>query len=459
MKGDGERDTRRLRILLIAYEFPPSPSPQSLRWAYLANRLAAAGHDVHVLAPDIGDEGAGGLPAPEAGLQVHRIHPGWVRGLLAKLERRRPVDTVGGMASADDGAVVGDAFADLGPVEPPRLNWKGKLMEGFQDAVSWLLFPDLRGEWARPARRALPGLLDRLHPDVVLTSHEPATTLLLGLRAKSRGLSWVADLGDPVLAPYTPTRWRRKALALERKALRGADHVLVTTVETRELMRQRHGDAAPVSVVPQGFDDRLGAVPMAQRAQRNEGPVELLYAGSFYVFRDPGPLVEGVLQTRGVRLNIASGNVPGWLVHLAAAHPDQLRLLGRVPHRRLLDLQRDADVLVNIANADPAQIPGKVYEYFGACRPILHLQASEGDAVGELLGQLRRGVACAGERDAVTAAVNGLAGLVRAGRLGQEFDLAPGSVAAWGWTALARRVERVLMEVCGRPAGDARAEW
>ena len=55
MIGDGERDTRRLRILLIAYEFPPSPSPQSLRWAYLANRLVAAGHDVHVLAPDIGD--------------------------------------------------------------------------------------------------------------------------------------------------------------------------------------------------------------------------------------------------------------------------------------------------------------------------------------------------------------------------------------------------------------------
>ena len=457
MKSDGESDTRRLRILLIAYEFPPSPSPQSLRWAYLANRLAAAGHDVHVLAPDIGDEGAGGLPVPESGLQVHRIHPGSVRGLLATLARRRPVDTVGGTASA--GAVVGDAFADLGPVEPPRLNWKGKLMESFQDAVSWLLFPDLRAEWARPARNALPGLLDKLHPDVVVTSHEPATTLLLGLQAKSRGVRWVADLGDPVLAPYTPPRWRRKALALERKALHGADHVLVTTVETRELMRQRHGDVVPVSVVPQGFDDRLGAAQTAKRARRNEEPVELLYAGSFYVFRDPGPLVEGVLQARGVRLNIASGNVPGWLVRLAASHPGQLRLLGRVPHRRLLDLQRDVDVLVNIANANPAQIPGKVYEYFGACQPILHLQAREGDAVGELLGQLRRGVACAGEREAVTTAVNVLADLAREGRLGEEFDLAPGPVAAWGWTALARRVERVLVEVCGRPSEGSGAEW
>ena len=28
-----------MRILLIAYEFPPSPSPQSLRWTYLVREL------------------------------------------------------------------------------------------------------------------------------------------------------------------------------------------------------------------------------------------------------------------------------------------------------------------------------------------------------------------------------------------------------------------------------------
>src|SRR5690606_34252120 len=87
--------------------------------------------------------------------------------------------------------------------------------------------------------------------------HEPATTLPLGLEARRCGLRWVADLGDPVLAPYTPARWRRRARRLERAVLAQADHVLVTTEETAALLRARHAGAAPLTVVPQGFDERL----------------------------------------------------------------------------------------------------------------------------------------------------------------------------------------------------------
>lgn len=449
ISGHPRGDRHTLRILLVAYEFPPSPSPQSLRWAYLADRLAALGHEIHVMAPDIGGSGVG-LPAVGSAVTIHRVTPGPVRGLLARLERRRPLapERAGVCGSGNTGA--DGAFADAGPVEPLRLNWKGRLLERFQGAVSWLLFPDLRGEWAQPAMRALPDLLDRVCPDVVLASHEPAVTLQLGLAAKARGARWVADLGDPVLATYTPRRWRGRAAMLEARTLREADHVLVTTAETQDLLHRRHGEGAPVTVVPQGFDDRFVPSHGPSLSSNAGGPLELLYSGSFYAFRDPRALVDGVLRVEGVRLNVASGSVPDWLVELARREPGKLRLLGRVPHRRLLGLQRRAGVLVNIANADPAQIPGKVYEYFGACRPILHLQAEAGDAVGGLLAKLRRGVACAGDAVAVAAAVSTLVDLARGGSLDREFDLALAPVADWGWTVLAGRVEGVLLEVAGR---------
>ncbi|WP_165942407.1 glycosyltransferase [Luteimonas terricola] len=454
MIGIREDTCLPLRILLVAYEFPPSPSPQSLRWAYLSGRLAELGHEVHVMAPDIGGSGRG-LPELGPGVRVHRLAPGPVRGLLARLERRRPLGQDSGEGSAGSAPDAGiddaeDAFAHAGPVEPPRLNWKGQLLKRFQDGVSWLLFPDLRGEWARPALRALPGIVDLVRPDVVVTSHEPATTLQLGLAAKAGGACWVADLGDPVLAAYTPRRWRRRAAGLERRVLREADHVMVTTAGTRDLLRQRHGGEVPITVVSQGFDDLSAAPPQQGAPSGGVSPFELVYSGSFYAFRDPRALIEGVLQVDGVRLNIASGNVPDWLPALSAGQPGRLRLLGRVPHRRLLELQRRAGVLVNIANADPAQIPGKVYEYFGACRPVLHLQAEQGDAVSGLLGELRRGVACAGDAEAVSSTVSKLAGLARAGMLDQGFDLGLAPVAGWGWTALAERVERVLLEAAGR---------
>lgn len=458
MSQGAEGHSRRLRILLIAYEFPPSSSPQSLRWAYLSNRLAALGHEVHVMAPDLVGVGVG-LPDPGPQVQMHRVHPGPMRALLGRLAGRRPLTQGGGEAPAS--AQHNDPFAGLGPGEPPRLNWKGALLERLQTAVSWLLFPDLRGEWMLPARRALPLLLGRIRPDVVITSHEPATTLLLGLKARRRGCRWIADLGDPVLAAYTPRRWRRRALTLERQVLREADHVLVTTVETAALLSERHPGGTRITAVPQGFDEHVPAGG-ARPAPAREAALELLYAGSFYDFRDPRPLVEGVLQVPGVRLNVASGKVPDWMVRLADRHPAQLRLLGRVPHRRLLALQRQADVLVNIANADPAQIPGKVFEYFGACRPVLHLQVQDGDAVGRLVSGMSRGWACRAVPEAVAGQVRRLRDRADGGRLDDGLDLGTGPVGQWSWTAIAEKVHSVLVSVSGRSSpgdGGNRHRW
>ena len=58
-----------MRILVIAYEFPPSPSPQSLRWKHLSAELARQGHEVHVLTVDAVATGA----APPDGVVVHRV--------------------------------------------------------------------------------------------------------------------------------------------------------------------------------------------------------------------------------------------------------------------------------------------------------------------------------------------------------------------------------------------------
>jgi len=449
-QGGSSRE-RPLRILLIAYEFPPSPSPQSLRWAYLGNRLAGMGHEIHVLAPDIGGS-MEGLPEPASGVHVHRTWPGPVRALLGFLARRRPAaSAVASPGSATSRAESREPTTGLDlppPAEPPRLNWKGRLLEHLQAAISGLLFPDLRGEWERPRRKALHRLLDELQPDVVVSSHEPATTLKLGLEAKRRGFHWVADLGDPVLAGYTPRRWRGRSASLEAAVVREADHVLVTAVQARELFRERYGGAAQITVVTQGFDEQFAGSDARMSAPDPAASLELLYAGSFYSFRDPQALVEAVLVVPGVRLNIASGNVPEWLVAAAREHAMQVRLLGRIPHRRLLDVQREVDVLVNLANEDPSQVPGKFYEYLGAGRPVLHILAgAQLDATGALVGQLGRGWACGGGRDSIAAELARIAERHRRGELWTGLDLEPGPVTPWSWTSSARAAAAALKDV------------
>src|SRR5690606_5879968 len=131
-----------MRVLLVAYEFPPSPSPQSLRWAYLVRELHALGHDVHVLTADLGGE-TPGLPAIPDGVHVHRTCPGPLRGALAwhrdyRMRNPRPVAAV---VHGDDGAAT-DAPAVA--LRPPR-NWKQRVSEAVQSMAAWVHFPDIRG--------------------------------------------------------------------------------------------------------------------------------------------------------------------------------------------------------------------------------------------------------------------------------------------------------------------------
>ena len=73
-------------------------------------------------------------------------------------------------------------------------------------------------------------------------------------------------------------------------------------------------------------------------------------------------------------------------------------------------MQRQADVLINIANDDMTQIPGKFYEYLGSGRPILHL-SNASEPVAEAIVRLRRGWVCANTHEAIRGQ---LAALVRA---------------------------------------------
>ncbi|HEY1033928.1 MAG TPA: glycosyltransferase [Pseudoxanthomonas sp.] len=413
-----------MRILLIAYEFPPSASPQSLRWAYLARELAHKGHDLHVLTIDLGGQ-TPGLPELPDSITIHRTYAGPFRGLFAmrrKLRARRQVATE-------------TSAAPLPASTSTNLHgWKRLLSERVQTLLARIVFPDARGEWMPWGRRRLLRLLNELAPSVVISSHEPATTLELGLLAKGRGYAWIADLGDPVLAGYTPARWRLRANRLEARVCREADAVIVTTEATRNLLMERHGHRDDVIVVSQGYDataETEAELPVEMDPARTE----LLYTGSLYRFRRMDELLHALEELPGVRLNIASVSLPDELMAWAARFPERIRLLGFLPHRVALGLQRRADVLVNIANDDPLQIPGKVYEYLGANRPILHLGKPD-DAIGSLLHRTGRGWACANDAGDIIRVLKGLAG--RRPLLPNDGD---GEVASHSWQALAGRVE------------------
>ena len=447
-----------VRLLLIAYEFPPSSSPQSLRWSHFVRELLALGVEVHVLTAE--NWWPMGPTQPPADAIVHRAWPGGVASIVALARRWRRLrgwpqedsrQSAGPEAAGAGGAnQAGGAAANapMAVVPPTALNWKGRTVGRLNRLIGWFTFPDARGRWEPFARRKLETLLESLKPDVVVSSHEPATTLRLGRIAREAGFPWVADLGDPVLSFYTPSRWKKESEHVERWTCRNADRVTVTTRAAAALLARRHGvPESRFEVLTQGYDGAREAAPVSTRF--DPGQLELLYTGSFYQFRQPRALVEAVLDNPGVRLNIATSQAPDWLPALMETHPGQLRLLGFVPHAQAVTLQRSADVLVNIANDDPVHVPGKVYEYLGAGRPILHLGDNGEDVAAQLLREHRRGLVVANDAGSIMATLDELAAIKRDGAWEERFQLDEAGVEQYQWQAIARRLHGLLQEVAG----------
>lgn len=368
-----------MRILLIAYEFPPIIAAQSLRWFYLSDELACRGVEVHVLCPD--------LPAlPDYPVRLHdrviphRVWPGPYVGLSQRLAStalgKQPVSS-----------------ATAGATGHPALWAVYRLTRRLLDQV---LYPDLRTEWYPFAKPKLRALLAQYPFDAVISSHEPGVDLLLGWWAKKHfARRWVVDLGDPLLTPYTPA-WRRGIdRRFERFVLDRADRIVVTTDSVQDLLCERHRrvDRSRFVSIPQGFSARQRTTDQPPPARPLPADrMNIVFTGTFYRdFRSPERLALALraLAAREAALTIAGDNAS---FRALFDQISNVRFTGRIDHFQCLELQRQADLLLNIGNVQAYQLPGKLYEYFGAGKPILHIQTGAPDPGAALIQSLGAGL-------------------------------------------------------------------
>lgn len=418
-----------MRLLLIAYEFPPIEAAQALRWAYLSRELVHHGHEVHVLTVRLPSMTESRF---HTGAEIHRVFAGPFVGVSSYLRS---------LAAAPVSAPASRPPSGPGLAE--------RMYRRLRRVLDFLVFPDLRSEWLPFANRAGSRLLASRRFDLILASHEPGVDLLLGLRlARKFALPLVSDLGDPVLAPYTP-RWRRGLhRALENRVLRASASVLVTNEATRELLCGRHGvDRSRFTVLSQGYSEGGGGDAAA--APRPAGlPLTLFYSGSLYRgLRSAGSVFDALSRIEGVELTIA-----GDAGEEGVPTGGQVRYLGRLSHAEVLEWQRRADVLLSIGNAGTVQVPGKLFEYFGARRPVLHVATDPADACVGLVGSLRRGVCSAADPAQIAAALTRLRQLKLDGQLDSSFELGLESVQEYSW----KRIGGRLSQLCDRVAQGAR---
>lgn len=421
---------RPLRVLLLAYEYPPIVAAQSLRWFYLANELAGLGVEIHVLCPSM--PALPDFPVPNHALIVeHRVWAGPFIGFSQWLAMRGN--------QHEDGTEPGDM-----PGKGQSLLFRA--YRAIRFVLDRALYPDVRTEWYPFARYRLARLLRQYRFDAVISSHEPGVDLLLGLWAKKHhDVRWIVDLADPLCAPYSP-KWRRWLdLWVEGKVIRLADRVVLTTDHLRDLLVERHGltDGGKFACIPQGAP--TGGTSQAV-AMLVPGKMNIVFTGNFYeAFRNPQHFAAALksLSSQEIAVTIVGDNARFRPMFEGVAN---VRFLGKTGHFECLALQCGADLLLNIGNAQAFQIPGKIYEYLGAGRQILHIRSAPGDPSEDLLLDTGLGRVVDNDVSAIATALNDLLGDWRNGELGVASVSVAKCVAEHSWSSRARLLYDLISE-------------
>ena len=265
------------------------------------------------------------------------------------------------------------------------------------------LIPDTYVGWYPFARREARRLLKEEAFDVVYSTSPPETAHLVGHSvSRAAGLPWVADFRDPwmnlhLLPPPTALH-RRMHRRLERRVCNNAAIVVTNRWHKEKVMRD-YPNVASVTIIRNGFDSEKVDAVHAEPA--SDGCLHITHAGMLTQKRSAGPFLEGLKmlldERRDIRDRIAvtfagpreSANDE----HVAALGlSDVVRFRDTVPHAESLQMQKRSHILLLIKHLNPdyeGLIPGKLFEYIGARRPILAL-VPDGE-VAEIIREHRRG--------------------------------------------------------------------
>jgi glycosyltransferase involved in cell wall biosynthesis len=367
-----------MKILIVGFWFPPANVIGAIRLGKLARYLYRHGHDVRVLTANVAEDRSLPLEIPrERVIYTDYIkRTNWPDILARAL---RPPRNDPPPVSKDN------------PVLVPSVTVASSLREFIRRHYYGMVhLPDMRADWLKSAMPAGARLFQEWRPDVIFASAPPYTGFILASRLARRfAVPWVADFRDlwadnPY---YSAPAWRRPIDAVqERLTLRNATGLVTVSPIWAEQLRRRHGRS--VEVIYNGYAEE--DFPEGEPRSSDGLILTIRYTGSIYPnFRDPSALFAAIeLLPAAIRNRVIVEfycDAGGVVLAAAAEHHivQSVAIKPRVPYRRALALQMEADILLLLQSTeqrDEGNIPAKLFEYLFARRPILFIGYERGVA-------------------------------------------------------------------------------
>lgn len=441
------------RALLISPYFPPMGVSGAKRALHLARNLPAQGWEPVVLAgPPVGERPDPGLAAcipPDV-----EVNYGFSGALRPWMQRRREAraSESGPPKRAAKAPSTGSALWSAAASKA-----LGALGLGDRDLS--FLTPFDRYVLDLPAGiRAARRLITAHRPEVIHISADPWSPLIAALwLTRETGLPLVVDFRDPwsqhdakmALRPEVSQQALRR---FEKALFEASAKVVLNTEACRDAYIDAYAGQVPADrfcAVRNAFDPGL----FEPGAPVERGAFTVLYFGRFRRFVEPDALLDGFARfVRAERLSPADARltfVGGLDAEHAARATDFgldpfVEVVPPVPFRESLPVLQGADVLALIIEPDCVlQIPGKLYDYLCAGRPILAISANaEANGIVEQAGA--GFCPSPGDPAAVAAAI---ARLYRAHAAGNPMRPAADDLEPFSARAQARRIAAIYDEV------------
>ncbi|WP_350286010.1 glycosyltransferase family 4 protein [uncultured Croceitalea sp.] len=361
------------KVLIICYYWPPAGGPGVQRWLKFIKYLPENGIEPIVYIPDnasypiIDESLVAEVPKALRIIKQRIFEPYGLASLFSKKKTTR---------------------ISSGVIQ------KHKKQSFLERLLLWvrgnLFVPDARKLWIKPSVRRLSQLIVEEQIKTVITTGPPHSVHLIGLALKSKfDIKWIADFRDPWTSIGYHKKLKltkasqKKHKQLELKVLNTADAIITTSKTTKQEFRQL--TEKPIEVITNGYDGEWKTPTLDEK-------FTISHIGSLLTDRNPAVLWS-VLQELcnenpafKASLQIQLIGVVGDGVAASLAKnklQDYVTDWGYVSHDEVLQLQRKSQVLL-LLEIDTKEtrgiIPGKLFEYFNARRPILAIGPANWEA-------------------------------------------------------------------------------
>lgn len=250
--------------------------------------------------------------------------------------------------------------------------------------------PDARVGWVNPSVDYLSNYIKTNAVDVIITTGPPHSMHLIGLELQKRfAVKWIADFRDP----WTSIGYHKelkltdnsaqKHKDLEKEVLTKADTILTTSFTTKQEFAEI--TQQPIHVITNGYDIETIEKPALSTK------FTISHIGSLLTKRNPRILWKALKEIlkenkqfrNDFQLQLV-GKVSSEIIDTIKEFKLDmyLNVIGYVSHTEALKYQRSSQVLLLI-EIDSYEtigiIPGKLFEYMAAERPILAIGPVESD--------------------------------------------------------------------------------